>query len=103
MTHVEKLLINQTKLLRSVNNMYLMTATSVVYDGAEGEVADAPLSADCGPRRLAWVVVLHHQRETAPGEVGTYVLLIHHCAHTVTHAGGTGWECEKNTLFSIAD
>lgn len=63
-------------------------------DGVEGEVTDAPLSADCSPRRLAWMVVLHHQGETVPGEVGAYMLLVHQRAHTVTHAGGTGWECE---------
>lgn len=69
-------------------------------DCAEGEVTDAPLSADCCPRWLAWMVVLHHQRETAPGEVGAHMLLAHHHTHTVTHAVGTGWECDNKTLLA---
>ena len=69
--------------------MYRWQMTSVGDDGVEAEVSDAPLPADCGPRRLAWVVVLHNQRETVPGEVGANVLLTHHDAHTVAHAGGT--------------
>ncbi len=74
--------------------------TSVGDDCAEGEVIDAPFSADRGPRRQARTVVLHHQRETVPGEVRSDMLLTHQHTHTVAHAGGTGWECE-NTLFNI--
>lgn len=40
------------------------------------------------------MVVLHHQGETAPGEVGAYILLTHHHTHTVAYAVGTGWECK---------
>lgn len=62
--------------------------TSVGERRAEGEVTDAPLPADGGPGGVARVVVLHHQRETAPGEVGPDVLLVHHHARAVAHAGG---------------
>lgn len=76
--------------------------TSVADYCVEGEVTDAPLSADCGPWWLTWMVVLNHQRETAPGEVGAHVLLTHHHTHTVAHAAGTGWECKNNIAWNVS-
>lgn len=63
--------------------------TAVREEGVEGEMVDAPLSADRGPRRLARVVVLHHQGEKVPGKVWTDVLLTHHHTHAVVHTGAT--------------
>lgn len=59
--------------------------TCVSNAGVKANVTDDFVSADRGPRRLAWMIVLHHQRETVPGEIWTDVLLIHHSTHTVTH------------------
>lgn len=76
--------------------------TSVGDDCVEGEVTDAPLPADCGPWRLAWMVVLHHQRETVPGEVWAYMLLTHHHTHTALHAGEQDGSKKTTLLFNIA-
>lgn len=72
--------------------------TGVEEDSAEGEESDAPLSADCGPGSRAGVVEVHHQRETAPGEVRADVLLVHHGTHTVADAGGAGWAVRRESL-----
>lgn len=66
--------------------------TIVGEDCVEREVADVPLSADWGPWRLTWTVVLHHQRETLPGEVSAYMLV----THPHTHTGG-GAETESHS------
>lgn len=95
---------HQSSLYNNVNNTVCIwwQLTSVRDDCVKGEVTDAPLPADRGPCWLAWMVVLHSQRETVPWEVGADMLLTHQHTHAVADAGGTGWECENNTLFNLA-
>lgn len=60
--------------------------TSAGHGCAEGEVTDAPLPAHCSPRWMAWMIILHHQREALPGEVWANVLLVHHHTRAALHA-----------------